>query len=297
MLKKTGMCIDQSQRVRLCSGRGFGRKLMYNGWWALVQFTLSHMTDNLERQFRVYCDKHSRYSDKLNGYLKRRLSLWFCLIISVVIASRRRVRSGVALEGKAEWRGDVQQHVQQGQVGRGQFGGRLYAWLSQQRRASDWRGFAAEVPVREAGVSGTVTGRGGMLGWSCGATHPNPQRDEEVTMGNWLRRVSLPWATFINLHYAWSLFSFCRSCGCIGSICCNTFEFHMCNGITWGRCWGADPPVFCLFFCRVYTQDHWHGVLRTHVVLSCHFTYYTLCVIYVTQKARHGESVLIFFKL
>lgn len=73
-------------------------------------------------------------------------------------ASRRRVHFAVELGGRTEWLGDVQQHVQQGQVGRGQSGGRLYAWLGQQRGASERRGFAAEVPVREAGVSGTVTG-------------------------------------------------------------------------------------------------------------------------------------------
>lgn len=67
-----------------------------------------------------------------------------------------RVDTGVDL-----W--ELQHHAQQGQVGRGQSGGRLYAWLSQQRGASERRGFTTQVPVREAGVSRTVTGRGGVL--------------------------------------------------------------------------------------------------------------------------------------
>lgn len=119
------------------------------------------MTDNPQQQFRVYCDRHS---DRLNGDIKQCVYLWFCWIIFAVLASRRRVRPVVDLCGKAEWRGDGQQHVQQGQVGRGQFSRRLYARLIQQRRASERRGFASEVPLREAGVSGTVTGRGGVLG-------------------------------------------------------------------------------------------------------------------------------------
>lgn len=72
--------------------------------------------------------------------------------------SARSACSGVELCGDAEWRGDVKRHVEQGQVGRGQSGGRLYARLGQQRRASERRRFASEVSVREAGVSGTVTG-------------------------------------------------------------------------------------------------------------------------------------------
>lgn len=102
-----------------------------------------------------------------------------------------RVPVWCSLWGAALWRTDVQQHVQQGQISRGQFSGRLYAWFIQQWRASKRRGFAPEVPVREAGVSRTVPGRGGVLSRSCCAPHPHPQRDEEVTLGNWLRRVSL----------------------------------------------------------------------------------------------------------
>lgn len=47
---------------------------MHSGWWIQVQLALSHMTDNPERQFRVFYDRHSRY--RLNGYLKQCLYLY-----------------------------------------------------------------------------------------------------------------------------------------------------------------------------------------------------------------------------
>lgn len=59
-----------------------------------------------------------------------------------------------------------------------------------QRRASRWPGSAAEIPLQQTGVSGTLPGRGGMLGGSHCKADPDTEGDQATALVHGLRRVS-----------------------------------------------------------------------------------------------------------
>ncbi len=86
----------------------------------------------------------------------------------------------------------LQDHAHAGEIGGGQFYGRYDGWWPQ-RRPSRRLGSAAEIPVQQTGVPGTVAGRDRVLGGPHRETDPHTEGDQAAAVVHRLRRVS-------NLH-------------------------------------------------------------------------------------------------
>lgn len=104
-----------------------------------------------------------------------------------------------------------QDHAHEGEIGGGQFYGWCDVWWLQRRPSRRLRS-AAEIPVQQTGVPGTVAGRSRVLGGSHCETDPHSEGDEAAAVVHRLRRVSNLYASILSCTAHSILWKWARPC-------------------------------------------------------------------------------------